>query len=69
MVPRRLIVLIVFLLMLAAAPVWANKTAISDLPRMGGTVRIDGSLDDDNLDSLAVTDRTLFLKSGYAWTP
>jgi hypothetical protein len=27
------------------------------------------SVDDDALDSLTVTDRTFFLKIGYAWTP
>lgn len=29
----------------------------------------DKHIDDDNLDSLAVTDRTYFMKVGYAWTP
>jgi hypothetical protein len=44
---RRFIVFTVFLLMLAAAPVWANIGTIRDLPRIDGTVTIDGSLDDD----------------------
>jgi hypothetical protein len=43
---RRFIVFTVFLLMLAAAPVWANTTAIPDLPRIDDSVTIDGSLDD-----------------------
>ena len=44
---RRIIVLTVFLLMLAAAPVWAKTGPIPDLPRINQTVTIDGSLDDD----------------------
>ena len=47
MVSRRLIVFAVFLLMLAAAPVWANTANIPDLPRINSLVRIDGVLDDD----------------------
>lgn len=66
---RRFVVFTVILLMLAAAPVWGNTGAIPDLPRIDDTVTIDGSLDDDNLDSLTVTDRTLFLKISYAWMP
>ena len=44
---RRFIVFTVFLLMLAAAPVWANTADIPDLPRIDGSVKIDGILDDD----------------------
>ncbi len=66
---RRIIVFTVILLMLAAAPVWANSTGIPDLPRVDDTVTIDRSLDDANLDSLTITDRTLFPKIGYAWMP
>lgn len=69
MASRRFIAFTVFLLMLAAAPVWANTAAIPDLPCIDGTVRIGGSLDDDDLDSLTVTDRTFFMKISYAWTP
>jgi hypothetical protein len=69
MVSRRFIVFTVFLLMLAAAPVWANTANIADLPRIDSPVRSDGILDDDDLDSLTTTDRTFFLKIGYAWTP
>jgi len=29
----------------------------------------DGHVDDDDLDSLTITDRTLFMKIGYAWMP
>jgi hypothetical protein len=29
----------------------------------------DQYVDDDNLDSLTVSDRTWFMKIGYAWTP
>ncbi len=44
---RRFIVFTVFLLMLAAAPVWPNSANIPDLPRVNGPVSIDGILDDD----------------------
>ena len=44
---RRFIVFTVILLMLAAAPVRASTTVIPDLPRVNGTVTIDGSLDDE----------------------
>ncbi len=47
MVSRRFIVFTVFLLMLAAAPVWANTVNIPDLPRIEGSVEIDGNLDAD----------------------
>ena len=43
---RRLIIFTIFLIMLAAAPVWANTSAIPDLPRVNGDVTIDGVLDD-----------------------
>ena len=43
---RRLIVFTVILLMLAAAPVWANTAIIPDLPRVEGSIKIDGVLDD-----------------------
>ena len=43
---RRFIVLTLFLLFLAAAPVWASTTGIPDLPRVDGSVKIDGNLDD-----------------------
>jgi hypothetical protein len=33
--------------MLAAAPVWANTANIPDLPRVEGSIKIDGNLDDD----------------------
>ena len=46
---RRYIVFTVFLLMLAAAPVWGNTIGIPDLPGIDETVTIDGSLDDDAL--------------------
>jgi hypothetical protein len=29
----------------------------------------DRHVDDDDLDSMTVTDRTFFMKIGYAWTP
>ena len=29
----------------------------------------DNHIDDDDLDGLQETDRTLFMKIGYAWTP
>ena len=47
MVLRRVIVFTVFLLLLAAAPVWASTANIPDLPRIDGPVNIDGILDDD----------------------
>ena len=31
--------------------------------------RFPGLVDDDDLDSLTVTDRTVFMKIGYAWMP
>jgi hypothetical protein len=34
-------------MMLAAAPVWGNTAAISNLPRINDAVKIDGSLDDE----------------------
>ena len=43
---RRFIVFAVFLLMLAAAPVWSNTANIPDLPRVDGPVNIDGHLDE-----------------------
>ncbi len=42
-----MIVLTVFLMLLAAAPVWASTANIPDLPRIDGPVNIDGILDDD----------------------
>ena len=47
MVLRRVIVFTVFLMLLAAAPVWASTANIPDLPRIDGPVNIDGILDDD----------------------
>ena len=44
---RRFIILTVFLMMLAAAPIWGNTGTIPDLPRISDPVRIDGILDDD----------------------
>ena len=44
---RRFIVFTVFLLMLAAAPVWASTATIPDLPRVDDSVKIDGILDED----------------------
>ena len=49
MASRRFIVFTVFLLMLAAAPVWANTANILDLPRINSSVSIDGIVDDDYL--------------------
>ena len=47
MLLRRLIVPSVFIMMLAAAPVWGTTAAIPNLPRIDDVVNIDGSLDDD----------------------
>jgi len=44
---RRTVVISLFLLLLAAAPVWANTANIPDLPRIHSAVKIDGILDDD----------------------
>jgi len=44
---RRFVVFTVIVLMLAAAPVWANTGTIPDLPRINEPVKIDGNLDDD----------------------
>ena len=49
MASRRLIVFTVFLLMLAAAPVWANTANLPDLPRITSSVMIDGVLPEDRL--------------------
>ncbi len=49
MASRRLIVFTVFLLMLAAAPVWANTANLPDLPRINSSVMIDGVLPEDRL--------------------
>ena len=64
MVLRRFIVFTVILLLLVAAPVWANTAAIAYLPRIKDAVTIDGSLD-----TLTAIDRTYFMKIGDAWTP
>lgn len=47
MAPRRSLVFVVFLLMLIAAPVWANTTGVPDLPRVDHPVNVDGNLDDE----------------------
>ena len=47
MATRRLIILTIILMMLAAAPVWANTANIPDLPRIDSSVKIDGILDAD----------------------
>lgn len=44
---RRTIVFALIILFIAAAPVWALTTGISDLPRVAMPVEIDGRLDDD----------------------
>ena len=42
----RFVVFTLLLLLIAAAPVWANTSNIPELPRIFGAVNIDGSLDD-----------------------
>ena len=89
---RRFVVFTVFVLMLAAAPVWAITGTIPDLPRINDPVKIDGNTLDSkegpnifdaqlhdlratwqfsvrSFIRLTATDRTFFLKIGYAWTP
>lgn len=44
---RRTIVFAVILLMVIAAPVWANTADMPDLPRISGPVVVDGRLDED----------------------
>lgn len=44
---RRFIVVTLFLLLVAAAPVWAVTSPMADLPRVNGKVIIDGNLDDE----------------------
>ena len=56
---RRYIVFTVFLLMLAAAPVWGNSTSIPDRPRIDDTVLIHSSL--------TTTDHAFCMKIGHAW--
>ncbi len=46
MLLRRFVILSVFVMMLAAAPVWATTAAVPDLPRIDDVVKIDGNLDD-----------------------
>ena len=46
MATRRIIILTIMLMMLAAAPVWASTANFPDLPRLDGSIRIDGKLDD-----------------------
>ena len=43
---RRILVTVVILMLVAAAPVWANSTGIRDLPRVDAPVRIDGSIEE-----------------------
>ena len=43
---RRVVVFTLMVLMIAAAPVWAITRDIPDLPRVSGTVNIDGNLDE-----------------------
>ena len=49
MATRRFIIFTIILMMLAAAPVWANTANIPDLPRIESSVEIDGSLAADAL--------------------
>jgi hypothetical protein len=55
---RHCIVFTVFLLMLVAAPVWANTAALQDFLRDKG---------DDGLDGVAATDRTACTQTGCIW--
>ena len=43
----RCIVLVVFLLLIVAAPVWANTADVPNLPRVEQPIKVDGSLDDE----------------------
>lgn len=44
---RRFLIVTVLLMLIAAAPVWANSNPVTELPRVDHPVQIDGILDDE----------------------